>query len=138
MFIPDLPLEFMIPWGLFTLVHSLAFFSATPLATIITRDSFYFLSMMILIVCMIISLIFIRLMPKRTEYGSTMLGKIKGFKNFLLHAEKPKLEELVMEVWYKGKLIISTQSVEKVNNLEKNFFVEVTPRKVDEIFNSSK
>ncbi len=48
------------------------------------------------------------------------------------------LEDLVMEVWYKGKLIISTQSVEKVNNLEKNFFVEVTPRKVDEIFNSSK
>lgn len=97
MFIPDLPLGFMIPWGLFTLVHSLAFFSATPLATIITRDSFYFLSMIILIVSMIISLIFIRLMPKRTEYGSTMLGKIKGFKNFLLHAEKPKLEELVME-----------------------------------------
>ncbi len=34
---------------------------------------------------------------KRTEYGAVMLGKIKGFKQFLTLAEKPKLEELVEE-----------------------------------------
>lgn len=34
---------------------------------------------------------------KRTEYGAEMLGKIKGFKQFLTLAEKPKLEELVEE-----------------------------------------
>ena len=32
---------------------------------------------------------------KRTEYGNKMLGKIRGFKNFLETAEKEKLEALV-------------------------------------------
>lgn len=36
-------------------------------------------------------------MPKRTEYGTEMLGKIKGFRNFLETAEKDKLEKLVKE-----------------------------------------
>ena len=36
-------------------------------------------------------------MPKRTAYGNELLGKIKGFKNFLETVEKPKLEELVMQ-----------------------------------------
>lgn len=34
-------------------------------------------------------------MPKRTEYGNEMLGKIKGFRRFLETAEKEQLEELV-------------------------------------------
>lgn len=34
-------------------------------------------------------------MPKRTEYGKEMLGKIKGFKTFLETVEKDKLESLV-------------------------------------------
>jgi uncharacterized membrane protein len=36
-------------------------------------------------------------LPKRTPYGNEMLGKIRGFKNFLVTAEKDKLEALVME-----------------------------------------
>jgi len=36
-------------------------------------------------------------LPKRTLYGNTILGKIKGFKNFLETAEKDKLEQLVIE-----------------------------------------
>lgn len=36
-------------------------------------------------------------MPKRTEYGTEMLGKIKGFRNFLETAEKDKLEKLVKD-----------------------------------------
>lgn len=35
--------------------------------------------------------------PKRTEYGKEMLGKIRGFKNFLETAEKDKLESMVIE-----------------------------------------
>lgn len=36
-------------------------------------------------------------MSKRTPYGTEMLGRIGGFKNFLETAEKDKLEALVME-----------------------------------------
>ena len=36
-------------------------------------------------------------MPKRTQYGNEMLGKLKGFKNFLETAEKEKLEAMVMQ-----------------------------------------
>lgn len=38
-----------------------------------------------------------KLMPRRTHYGAEMLGKIKGFKNFLENAEKEQLETLVEE-----------------------------------------
>lgn len=34
-------------------------------------------------------------LSKRTKYGLEMLGKIKGFKNFLSTAEKDRLESLV-------------------------------------------
>ncbi len=36
-------------------------------------------------------------MSKRTPYGTEMLGRIRGFKNFLETAEKDRLEALVME-----------------------------------------
>ncbi|MCI8793091.1 MAG: DUF2207 domain-containing protein [Eubacterium sp.] len=36
-------------------------------------------------------------MSKRTEYGSVMLGRIQGFKNFLEMAEKERLEAMVAE-----------------------------------------
>ena len=36
-----------------------------------------------------------KIMPKRTQYGNELLGKVKGFKRFLETAEKPQLESLV-------------------------------------------
>lgn len=36
-------------------------------------------------------------LPKRTPYGNEMLGKLRGFKNFLETAEKNKLEAMVNE-----------------------------------------
>ncbi|CDE09138.1 putative uncharacterized protein [Bacillus sp. CAG:988] len=36
-------------------------------------------------------------LPKRTKYGNEMLGRIKGFRRFLITVEKEKLESLVME-----------------------------------------
>lgn len=36
-------------------------------------------------------------MSKRTEYGTVMLGRIRGFKNFLETAEKERLEMMVAE-----------------------------------------
>ena len=38
---------------------------------------------------------FLGIMPKRTQYGTEILGKIKGFKLFLETCEKEKLEMLV-------------------------------------------
>lgn len=45
---------------------------------------------MTLVICF-----FVRYMNKRTPYGNEMYGRIKGFRNFLLTAEKEKLEALV-------------------------------------------
>ena len=36
-------------------------------------------------------------MPKRTPFGVNMLGRLEGFRNFLEVAEKPQLEQLVMQ-----------------------------------------
>lgn len=48
------------------------------------------LSANILIICFIF-------IPKRTEYGTKIFGRIKGFKNFLENVEKEKLEQLVLD-----------------------------------------
>lgn len=47
--------------------------------------------------CMVLLIIFLAIIKRRTKYGREMLGKIQGFKNFLEMAEKPRLEQLVME-----------------------------------------
>ena len=42
-------------------------------------------------------ILFAALLPRRTPYGTELLGKIRGFRNFLETAEKEKLELLVEE-----------------------------------------
>lgn len=49
------------------------------------------------IACVLVMVIMFKIMPKRSAYGNELLGKIKGFKNFLETAEKPKLETLVWQ-----------------------------------------
>ncbi len=49
------------------------------------------------IICVAIMLFLLKVMPKRTPYGKEMLGKLKGFKNFLETAEKENLEAMVMQ-----------------------------------------
>ena len=49
------------------------------------------------LVCVLLMIIIGKHMPKRTVYGNEILGKIRGFKNFLEIAEKPKLEKLVVQ-----------------------------------------
>ena len=39
----------------------------------------------------------LKYLPKRTHYGNEILGKLRGFKNFLETAEKDKLETMVMQ-----------------------------------------
>ena len=58
-------------------------------------DSLYLTGYLIGIICTVIMSFFYYIMPKRTDFGNDMLGKIGGFKNFLKMAEKPKLEAMV-------------------------------------------
>lgn len=92
-----LPLLFRILWLGFTSFHSLFIFNSLPIADAITNDKIYFFGFIFGIICLIGMAIFLKLMPKRTEYGNEMLGKLKGFKNFLETVEKQKLESMVLE-----------------------------------------
>ena len=65
------------------------------LSDIVSYDGFYIASTIVGVLCMIIMIFFASIADKRTKYGSEMLGKLKGFKNFLETAEKEKLEALV-------------------------------------------
>lgn len=64
--------------------------------TDILSDGAYLVKFIIESICIVLLIIFLGIMKKRTQYGNEMLGKIQGFKHFLEIAEKPQLEELVM------------------------------------------
>lgn len=55
----------------------------------------YKVSLAVAIVACIVIAFFDHYMPKRTPYGTEMLGKILGFKRFLATAEKDRLEMMV-------------------------------------------
>ena len=61
------------------------------------EDYIYFVIYIIGLLCVLGLIICLRYLPKRTSYGNQILGKIKGFKNFLETVEKDKLEAMVME-----------------------------------------
>ena len=64
---------------------------------ILRQDPMYLIGYMIGLACILGMIICIKCLPKRTQYGNEMLGKIRGFKHFLETAEKPKLEAMVMQ-----------------------------------------
>lgn len=82
--------------SLFIIFHSSIFFSVI-IGLIINEYSYLTLNFIGAIVCIILMILFYSLMPKRTKYGTEILGKIKGFKNFLETVEKEQLEKLVNE-----------------------------------------
>lgn len=61
------------------------------------QDYIYVVIYIIGLLCVIGLIICLKYLPKRTPYGNQMLGKLKGFKNFLETAEKDKLEAMVMQ-----------------------------------------
>lgn len=63
----------------------------------ISQDPLFFLAYMVGIVCVMGMIVCLKYLPKRTPYGNEMLGKIKGFRNFLETAEKDRLESMVMQ-----------------------------------------
>ncbi len=64
---------------------------------VIKEDIIYIIGYVIGIICIIGITICSIYIPKRTKYGNEMLGKLRGFKNFLETAEKDKLEAMVLD-----------------------------------------
>ena len=93
----DIPIFFRIFWLGFTVFHSMAFFSSMPIAEALQNDSTYLFAFVLGILAIIGMGICLKYLPKRNAYGREMLGKIKGFKNFLETAEKDRLEAMVMQ-----------------------------------------
>ena len=89
-----------IQMKIFGLVWGLGF-GGIPWATMVLpallADPLYLAAYIAGIACVFVMVIMLKLMPKRSAYGNELLGKIKGFKNFLETAEKPKLETLVWQ-----------------------------------------
>ncbi len=96
-FAKKIPLAIRLILGGFTIFHSMMLFSGLPIKEAIFDDSILLSGFLIGLVCIIAMIFCFKAMSKRTSFGNEMLGKIKGFKNFLETAEKSKLEELVMQ-----------------------------------------
>lgn len=65
------------------------------LLSVLIQDIQYFIAYILGIVCMIGMMWCALQIPRKTKYGTEMLGKIRGFKNFLISARKEELEALV-------------------------------------------
>ena len=61
------------------------------------QDFTYLIGYIVGIICVLGMVICIEYLPKRTPYGNEILGRLKGFKNFLETAEKDRLEAMVMQ-----------------------------------------
>ena len=96
-FFPGMPILFRIVWLGFTAFHSSMFFRTLPITKAILNERIYLIGVIVGLLCLIGMIVFLKLMPKRTKYGNEVLGKLRGFKNFLETAEKEKLEAMVME-----------------------------------------
>ena len=60
-------------------------------------DNLYIIELLIVLTAIIANMILCILITNKTDYEIEMLGKIGGFRNFLITAEKEKLEALVNE-----------------------------------------
>jgi uncharacterized membrane protein YgcG len=84
---------FGLVWGLM--------FGGVPWAIVVLpalkQDLIYLIGYGLGLLCVLGMVICIKYLPKRTPYGNEILGKLKGFKNFLETAEKEKLEAMVMQ-----------------------------------------
>lgn len=86
--------------GAMLIFMSFCFFCSSQTMVLVESDGFSSADWLVLgigIVSIILLIIFEAIMPARTEYGTKMLGKIRGFKRFLETARKEELERLVEE-----------------------------------------
>ncbi len=83
---------FYIISGLFALLPGIFF-----LLPALLQEKLYLIGYLVGLGCILGLLICHKYLPKRTPYGNEMLGKIRGFRNFLKTAEKDRLEAMVMQ-----------------------------------------
>lgn len=57
----------------------------------------YLLTILAVVVAVILEVVLITHLPKRNQHGAEMLARIEGFRNFLMTAERSRLEMLVNE-----------------------------------------
>ena len=95
-FMATIKLQF--PGNIFAFTHGIAF-GVIPIVLWISftfsSHTSFIINGLIGLVITIIMIILRMNMSKRTEYGNIMLGRIKGFRNFLVTARKEELEALV-------------------------------------------
>lgn len=73
-------------------IHTISYISSIPLAYALSNDLGYMFAFAFGILCIILLIIFIKIMPKRTIYGNKMLGKITGFKNYLENIQPSEIK----------------------------------------------
>lgn len=83
-------LTFVIPYKFFL-------YNVYYMVIFMIYEKIYIFNYVVGAISIIGMIIFAAIMKKRTKYGNNMLGRIKGFRNFLETAEKPKLEALVKD-----------------------------------------
>lgn len=87
------PKIFKIVWGIG--------FGGGPWAIMVLpaliQDTLYLNNYIIGTLCIIGMAVCLAYLPKRTKYGTEILEKLSGFKNFLKTVEKDRLESLVMD-----------------------------------------
>lgn len=64
-------------------LHAISYILSIPLSYALVNDFRYLFAFIFGALCIILLIIFIRVMPKRTAYGNKMLGRINGFKLYL-------------------------------------------------------
>ena len=93
--------RFLGPVGKLIGVLIMGVFFALPIVyyfiPLIKDEPFYLASFSVGHLCIIGMCILLAFMPRRTEYGNRMLGRLEGFRNFLEVAEKEKLEQMVLQ-----------------------------------------
>lgn len=76
-------------------------FGGIPWATMVLPalldDYIYLVIYIVGLLCILGLILCLNYLPKRTHYGNQILGKLRGFKNFLETVEKDKLEAMVMQ-----------------------------------------
>lgn len=90
-----MPIGVRVFWLGFVMFHSGAFFAFSPLGEALISESILLHGFIFGILCILGTIICIKVMPKRTKFGSELYGKVLGFKRFLETAEKEKLEAMV-------------------------------------------
>lgn len=96
----QLPAKPGITNKIFLIIWSILFGLSSIISSLVTlaHTAPFFLQMLVFsILCSFGMAIFRYLVPKRTPYGTEMLGRIRGFKHFLEIADKDRLEMLVAE-----------------------------------------